>query len=254
MILLECLLAEVSETEPREGIAVPESVFELEVVFYFSGDIDKLEAAIAPLGDSLVIARASETEANIHIHTLAAGEVIEKAFGLGVVTNLRLEVLPAKVVAQEPLVDDTPRVLVSTRDAELAKLFSSIGATIYKAGMELSPEDIFVGTPRGIDLGGAQVVPVHSNVEALAAISVYAPGAGAVTAMTEVAAAMRVDKPSDETVGAILACCHDLLREGDEQMTILTSLNLDAEQLSRQLGVEVIAVHVAGLRTEIGVE
>ena len=254
VILLECLLAEVSETEPREGIAVPESVFELEVVFYFSGDIDKLEAAIAPLGDSLVIARASETEANIHIHTLAAGEVIEKAFGLGVVTNLRLEVLPAKVVAQEPLVDDTPRVLVSTRDAELAKLFSSIGATIYKAGMELSPEDIFVGTPRGIDLGGAQVVPVHSNVEALAAISVYAPGAGAVTAMTEVAAAMRVDKPSDETVGAILACCHDLLREGDEQMTILTSLNLDAEQLSRQLGVEVIAVHVAGLRTEIGVE
>src|SRR5699024_6979617 len=100
VILLECLLAEVSETEPREGIAVPESVFELEVVFYFSGDIDKLEAAIAPLGDSLVIARASETEANIHIHTLAAGEVIEKAFGLGVVTNLRLEVLPAKVVAQ----------------------------------------------------------------------------------------------------------------------------------------------------------
>lgn len=254
VILLECLLAEVTEAEPREGIAIPESVFELEVVFYYHGDIDKLDAAISPLGDSVVIARATEAEANVHIHTSHAGDVIEKAFGLGEVTNLRLEVLPAKAQVPEKLVDDTPRVIVSTRDGELAKLFRSIGATIYTPGMTLGDDDVFVGTPRGIELGGAEVVPVSSNVEAIAAISVYAPGPGAVTAMVEVARAMRVDKPSDETVGAILACCHDLVRDGDEQLTILTSLTLDTEQLTRQLGVEVIVVQVAGMRTEIGVE
>src|SRR5699024_123788 len=147
----------VAGPQRRDVLSVRGAVCELEVVFYYRGDIDKLEAAIAPLGDSLVIARATEEEANVHIHTLAAGKVIEQAFGLGHVSNLRLEVLPAKVGSPAQLVDDTPRVVVSTRDGELAKLFSSIGATIYAAGMELSPEDIFVGTPRGIDLGGAQV-------------------------------------------------------------------------------------------------
>src|SRR5699024_4764735 len=184
------------------------------------GDIEKLDAAISPLGDSVVIARATEAEANVHIHTSQAGEVIEKAFGLGEVTNLRLEVLPAKAQVPEKLVDDTPRVIVSTRDGELAKLFRSIGATNYTPAMTLGDDDILVGTARGIELGGAEVVPVSSNVEAIAAISVYAPGPGAVTAMVEVARAMRVDKPSDETVGAILACCHNLVRDGDEQLTI----------------------------------
>src|SRR5699024_985359 len=93
-----------------------------------------------------------------------------------------------------------------------------------------------------------------SNVEAIAAISVYAPGPGAVTAMVEVARAMRVDKPSDETVGAILACCHNLVRDGDEQLTILTSLTLDTEQLTRQLDAAVVVVPVPGMHTEIGVE
>src|SRR5699024_993985 len=145
---------------------------ELEVVFYYHGDIDKLDAAVSPLGDSVVIARATEAEANVHIHTSHAGDGIEKAFGLGEVTSLRLEGLPAKAQVPEKLVDDTPRVIVSTRDGELAKLFRSIGATIYTPGMTLGADDVFVGTPRGIELGGAEVVPVSSNVEAIAAISV----------------------------------------------------------------------------------
>src|SRR5699024_8810914 len=120
--------------------------------------------------------------------------------------------------------------------------------------MTLGDDDIFVGTPRGIELGGAEVVPVSSNVEAIAAISVYATGPGAVTAMVEVARAMRLAQPSDEIVGAILVCCHNLVRDGDEQLTILTSLTLDTEQLTRQLGVEVIVVQVPGMHTEIGVE
>lgn len=254
VILLECLLAEVTETEPREGIAIPETVFELEVVFYFHGGIDKLEAKIAPLGDSLVVARASEDEANVHIHTSHAGQVIETAFAMGKVSNLRLEVLPAKAASQDKLADDHPRVFVSTRDEEMAKLFTSVGATVYAPGVELRADDIFVGRPGGLDLQAAQVVPVDSNVAAIAALSVYAPGPDAAATMAEVAGAMRVDRPSDETVGAIIACCNDLLGSGGEQLTILTSLTLDTEQLSRQLGVEVIAVTVPGLRTEIGVE
>lgn len=254
VILLECLLAEVTESEQREGISIPETIFELEVVFFYRGDIDKLEAAISGLGDSLVIARASEQEANVHIHSPRAGEVIEKAFAAGAVSNLRLEVLPARGVQQEQLADASPKVFVATRDTEMAKLFASIGASLYSAGMTLGEDDIFVGKPGGLNLGDAQVVAVSSNVEAIAALSVYAPGPDAASTMAEVAGGMRVDKPSDETVGAIIACCNDLLQQGGEQLTILTSLTLDTDQLSRQLGVEVIVVNIPGLRTEIGVE
>ncbi|MFH0412508.1 DAK2 domain-containing protein [Corynebacterium sp. L4756] len=251
LILLECLLAEVEETAPREAVAIPEAVFELEVVFFYEGDIGKLEAALNPFGDSLVIARATETAANVHIHTTEAGRVIETAFGLGAISNLRLEVLPSKAPAPETT---QPGVYVAVREKEMAKLFSSIGATIYTPGTELEPADIFIGSPRNIATNGAQVVEASSHVAAMAALSVYAPGPEAAAAMEEAASAMRVDTPSDESIGAIIACCNDLLASGGEQVTILTSLTIDTEQLSRQLGVEVIAVTVPGMRTEIGVE
>lgn len=66
----------------------------LEVMFFFTGDVDQLEAGIAPLGDSLIIARVNDTEATVHIHSHRAGAVIEESLAHGRPSDIRLEVLP----------------------------------------------------------------------------------------------------------------------------------------------------------------
>lgn len=66
----------------------------LEVMFFFTGDVDQLEAGIAPLGDSLIIARVNDSEATVHIHSHRAGAVIEESLAHGRPSDIRLEVLP----------------------------------------------------------------------------------------------------------------------------------------------------------------
>ena len=69
---------------------------ELELLFFFHGDVDPLREVLAAHGDSIVIAPVSEEQAKVHVHTLEAGALLEKAFGLGQVTELRIEVLPSQ--------------------------------------------------------------------------------------------------------------------------------------------------------------
>lgn len=91
VILLETLSAEIEGAPSKEAfVAWSDSVDgefpvshgspgELEVMFYFQGDLDALAAAIGPLGDSLLIARAEEEAGTVHFHTPDAGAVIEAA-------------------------------------------------------------------------------------------------------------------------------------------------------------------------------
>ena len=51
-----------------------------------------------------------------------------------------------------------------------------------------------------------------------------------------------------------MSTCRDLLFGGGEQITILSPLDVNADALSAQLGVDVMALRVPGMRTEIGVE
>ena len=76
---------------PAESHGVPA---ELELLFFFHGDVDPLREVLATHGDSIVIAPVSEGQAKVHVHTLQAGPLLEQAFGLGQVTELRIEVLP----------------------------------------------------------------------------------------------------------------------------------------------------------------
>lgn len=69
---------------------------ELELLFFFHGDVDPLREVLAAHGDSIVIAPVSEEQAKVHVHTLEAGPLLEQAFGLGTVTELRIEVLPSE--------------------------------------------------------------------------------------------------------------------------------------------------------------
>ncbi|WP_293952537.1 DAK2 domain-containing protein [uncultured Corynebacterium sp.] len=103
---------------------------DLEVMFFLScttpDDLDQLQHTLAELGDSLLIARESDTRGTVHIHSRRAGEVIEAAFHAGEVTDLRLEILPEANTTEVPT-----RVLIAvTPPGSLAELYQSAGATV----------------------------------------------------------------------------------------------------------------------------
>lgn len=104
LVLLQTLVDELEGRTESQASALATDTFvthadhtrahNLEVMFFFTGDIDQLEAGIAPLGDSLIIARVNDTEATVHIHSQRAGAVIEESLAHGRPSDIRLEVLP----------------------------------------------------------------------------------------------------------------------------------------------------------------
>ena len=259
VILLESLLAEIEGSTGHTGLPEAEPTTELEVVFFFAGDLDALQAAIEPLGDSLVIARATEDSANVHIHSQQAGKVIETAFGTGEVTNLHLEVLPPHAVPAS----ETPiarRVFAAAPAGPISDLLASAGVSVVSPDDPIAAEheDIVLATGVSSQTAAGRVVPAQSLAAALAAISVYEPDnpdtGAVVAAMRDAAKSMRVAYPSQETPQSIIATCRDLLAEGGEQVTVLSALDLDQEDLAQQLRVDVMALKVPDIATEIGVE
>lgn len=134
LILMEALLAELSHTAYTPAVlnAVPSHGVPgaLEVMFLLVAEdsvVDKLESALAALGDSLLVARG-EGEAHFHIHTEDAGAVIAVAYEHGRVTDLRLEILPANTSAANPA-----RILVAlTPPGAVAELYRSAGAEVVE--------------------------------------------------------------------------------------------------------------------------
>lgn len=105
-------------------------VGDLEVMFFLScdsvEDFDQLEQHLSALGDSLLIARETDTRGTVHIHSRQAGAVIEAAFNAGEVSDLRLEILPEASTTEIPR-----RVLIAvTPHGSLAELYRSAGATV----------------------------------------------------------------------------------------------------------------------------
>lgn len=99
----------------------------LEVMFYFTGPVDELQTALAAMGTSLVIARASDTEAKVHIHSVDAGAVIEHAYELGSVFDLCLEILPDPAPAEET--PSSNRLIIAlTPQGSVAELYRQAGA------------------------------------------------------------------------------------------------------------------------------
>ena len=259
VILLESLLAEIEGSTGHTGLPEPEPETELEVVFFFDGDLDTLQVAIEPLGDSLVIARATEDSANVHIHSRQAGKVIEIAFGIGKVSNLHLEVLPAHTesASEAPI---ARRVFAAAPAGSISDLLASAGVSVVSPDDPIAAEeeDIVLATGLSSETSAGRVVPAQSLAAALAAISVYEPDnpdtGAVVAAMRDAAKSMRVAYPSQETPQSIIATCRDLLAEGGEQVTVLSALDLDQEDLAQQLRVDVMALKVPDIATEIGVE
>lgn len=145
VVLLEALTEEVdAETRPApEGQLAPNlgepaperhgADGNIEVMFMFDGDLDALERTLAPLGDSLVVARIGDGTGKVHIHSTAAGQVIEQAYGAGAVSDLRLEILPP-----EPMTHAPERLIVAvTPPGSLTALYEEFGAATVAPGADV---------------------------------------------------------------------------------------------------------------------
>ena len=274
VILLECLLAQVTGEEPdvqplksgdcknsprpgseTAGTELPGS--EIEAIFFYEGDLDVLQENLSSMGNSLVIARATDESASVHIHSADAGAVIERAYALGKVSDVRLEALPAVVKAGE----SARRIFAAVPDGAVRELFEKVGVQVVEPGVtvdEAVAGDLFLTNGYGGDAGKASVIPADSLVAGLAAMSVYEPDnpdtAEVVAVMGDAARSMRVGHPAEETVDAVEQASRSLLAHGGEQVTVLTALEVSDAELAHSLGVDVVVVRVPGTRTEIGVE
>lgn len=127
LVLLQTLVDELEgRTEPHASALATDTFVShadqnrshhLEVMFFFTGDVDQLEAGIAPLGDSLIIARVNDTEATVHIHSHRAGAVIEESLAHGRPSDIRLEVLPGAQAAEADGDGDNQEAGVGAEDA-----------------------------------------------------------------------------------------------------------------------------------------
>lgn len=288
LVLLETLLAEIEGTAVHETTAVTPAMptADLEVTFFFSGDLDLLQSRINPLGDSLVIARADDTSGRVHIHSRDAGRVIETSYATGQVSDLRLEVLP-----DAPRVDAPRRVIVAvTPPGSVAELYREAGAIVVAPGEDVvsrilsqvrsSRAQELILLPNGLldrrQLVSVErathafeqtfiIVPTGRLITGIAALSVHdadAPIGVAAYTMTEAAASMRTDIIPTTLNGsvedAVSGVCRDMLATGGEHVILLTGTGteVDVEKLTTDLGVDVLAFPADGLGhlVEIGVE
>ncbi|MBC3186265.1 DAK2 domain-containing protein [Corynebacterium sp. zg-331] len=234
------------------SLAPPTTGPHLEVMFSYRGDCAALRRSLESLGTSLIIAPDGTGRAGVHIHSRRSGELIERAFVLGEVTDLRLEALPETVRAEEP------GVIAVVPTGSMERLFRDAGAEVIAPGARPHREAIVL--PNGLsELGGPQVVPTTRLVEGIAALAVYDPELprdSALQVMRETVAAMRTaDVHDPETLSAT---CRQLLRSGGELVTLLVrpDVTIDAAALRRELGVELMAYRADNLAAavEVGVE
>ena len=274
VILLECLLAQVTGEEPEvqplkanelkrsTHVETETSGSEIEAIFFYEGDLDVLQDELSSMGNSLVIARATNESASVHIHSADAGAVVEKAYALGKVSDLRLEALPAvEKSAKTTAGESARRIFAAVPDGAVKELFEKVGVQVVEPGATVDAAvagDFFLPNGFGGDAGAAIVIPTDSLVAGLAAMSVYEPHnpdtAEVVAAMGDAARSMRVGYPAEENVDAVEQASRLLLAHGGEQVTVLTALDVSEAELAHRLDVDVVVVRVPGTRTEIGVE
>lgn len=229
VVLLETLVGETAPAAPGlAGEAAPKDVdthglggdVALEVLFSFEGDLDALEGALAPLGDSLIVARLNETAGRVHIHSHEAGRVVEAAYAAGAVSELRLEALPPATAAPAPATAAPRRLIIAvTPPGSLTALYAESGAVTVAPGPEVisdmlaaikhSQSDEIIVLPNGLlssdNLAAVEkatrameqtitLLPTVRLVSGIAALSVYdetQPLATAAFTMSEAAGEMR---------------------------------------------------------------
>lgn len=203
----------------------------IEVLCVFRGDVDALEQAIAGMGDSLVIARISDTEAKVHIHSHDAGELVQTAYAMGEVSDLRLEALPP-ITAPAAAAEPSRLILAVTPPGSLTDLYSQAGAKTVAPGPDVisdmlavirsSASDEVIVLPNGLlsnqNLAAVEkttrameqsitLLPTVRLVSGIAALAVHDPDQPLATAaftMSEAAGEMRTAVAHRAEKGALV--------------------------------------------------
>ena len=236
----------VSGTDAGTDAPVHARSCELEIMFFFEADpssdaVAELREFLEDHGNSVIIGPISDSEATVHVHTRAAGPVIEKAFSLGTVTRLRIEVLPERDVDQEQL--PAIPIIALTNAKGVAAVFEKAGAVsltwnndqeadhqaLEDALSQTGSGNVAILT-NGFDTSGLaatdrrlDIIDTKALVGGLAALAVHDPAAewdDNVEEMLDAVAAQRSVSCSAEALEQTL---NELLADGGELVTILWS-------------------------------
>lgn len=227
---------------------------EVEVMFFFEGNLDALRELLETYGNSVIVGPLSPEAGTAHVHTDQAGEVIEKAFGLGTVTELRIEVLPtggepaalgtqstpAKVPRQHSTDSRAPSIVALTPTGGVAQLFEAAGAvavaspnstTLKDAMGELGNGPVAVLT-NGQDVAALQgldgtreidIIDTKSLVGGLAALAVNDPTVDWDDNVEEMIDAVDAQRYANCPPESMVETLSDMLADGGELVTLLWS-------------------------------
>ena len=247
-----------------------------------------LRAVMEELGNSVVVSPVTETEATMHVHTAAAGPIIEKAFGMGAVSNLRIEVLPEQETAEEAAAPALPIIAMcpnAGEDRGIQELFAGLGVGTALSGAHevhavagstgsalvlVNGQDVteFQESAEGIPLEFIDTGSVVGGLAALAVFDEMAEWEDTVEDMLSAVATQRWENiapavATDRTqLGDHLIALLDdggelltILWDGDEELRQVVSDTVD-RLTSQNAEVEVQAIHASGLGVpiQIGVE
>ncbi|KAB1503846.1 DAK2 domain-containing protein [Corynebacterium sp. 320] len=287
-------LADLVEGAPElEHEVQPHAVVqqEVEVMFAFESDDpgvrDEMRGILEDQGNSVVVGPISATQVMMHVHTRHAGPIIEKAFALGRVSGLRIEVLPlvedatASPAATLPIIALCPEP--GDADGGVRELFEQLGAQTVSSEADIGRVLASAHEPTLVLLNGQdaslvreraadrqlEFIETFSIVGGLAAVAVFDATADWEDTVDDIITAVSTQRtvhPEYQVVCASLpAFMDELLGDGGELMTLLWDGDEAVEAgVSRAIdhikthheGLELQVIHTPGLGlpVEIGVE
>ncbi|MBB3116288.1 DAK2 domain-containing protein [Corynebacterium bovis] len=258
---------------------------ELEVMFHFRGEtaaaLDDLRRMMDGRGHSVVLGRDTATSATVHVHTGDAGPLIEDAFALGTVSDLRIEALPSTSPTSRRHPGPGAGLLALVPAGPLRDVFAEAGAET-DADAELGERCVVLTNGRDAtpvidhleaDRRQFSVIDTECYVGGLAALAVHDATndwQDDVEDMADAVASQRWTSISCDGDGAgvdagtLVRRIRDLLESGGELVTLLYTSAVPAETLAdvhRALaedapGVEIHAYRADGMEcaVQIGVE
>ncbi|WP_459611470.1 DAK2 domain-containing protein [Corynebacterium urogenitale] len=221
---------------PHADVVGPNHELEIMFMFDYSDQpeaLDELRDYLDNAGNSVVIAQAGESLAKVHVHTRRAGAVIEKAFGLARVFDLRLEVLPDTELTQAPIIALAPA-------GGAAKVFEGAGAIALDldtmdardiddtlAMFGAGPVTVLTNGRRAaglLDRGHhIAAIETRSLVGGLAALAVHDSSNDFEDDLEEMADAVSAQRCVETTAEKMIPELQSLLQDGGELVTVLWS-------------------------------
>ncbi|AZA11311.1 DAK2 domain-containing protein [Corynebacterium gerontici] len=268
---LQEAMGQVTEPELPSG--------QVEVMMYATNaNLSGLESELESLGDCLVIGRAGDDEANIHIHTVQPEAVLKAARAFGTISDVRVEALPeAPRAGRVLIVIDPPEGAVPLLNDAEVKCFAADdelipALTSLNAAEVLIFSNLDLQTLHAIDRA-LQRVGIHTAwlpgahlLRILAAVTVHDPSQSfgvALLHMQEAALGMHIATIAENYSVHIgdyeVARCNSLEQAIETASSLLHSCGGEQRAIAVRPGSEVVdsaMMEIEGLAclAEIGVE